>query len=164
MLTRFIPVLNKIKMLRAHAQLLWHAFKNPLTPAWIKGFMIGVVAYLLSPIDLIPDVLLILGLTDDLVVVSAAMWFLSKVIPERVRQTLPPETRAKLEGTTFPAKESGKTGAKTPTKPPTDPAKAKRLKIFGLGLLALVLIAAVASHPAVQEQLSAISPLFSPSE
>ena len=50
--------------------MLWHAFRHADTPKWIKGFMLAVVVYLFSPIDLIPDFLVLFGITDDLVVIT----------------------------------------------------------------------------------------------
>lgn len=85
MISRFLPILSKLKALRRHGRLMWLAFRDPITPLWIKLAMVGVLAYLISPIDLVPDVLVILGIVDDLVVVSLAMWILGKFIPEEVR-------------------------------------------------------------------------------
>lgn len=151
MFTRFFPILTKLKALKNHGRLLWHAFRHADTPKWIKGFMLATVAYLFSPIDLIPDFLVILGLTDDLVVVSAAMWFLGKVIPERVKNSLPRE-------------EADSHKPATPTKPakpapPAGPIKTSPLKPFGLVLLVGLLIAALASHPWVQAQFANIGAL-----
>lgn len=50
--------------------------------------MVGVVAYLISPVDLVPDPILILGWTDDLVVITVAMWLLGKAIPADVRMDI----------------------------------------------------------------------------
>ena len=44
---------------------LWEAFKSPDTPASLKALIIGGLIYMVSPIDLIPDVIPVLGLTDD---------------------------------------------------------------------------------------------------
>lgn len=44
---------------------LWVAFKSPNTPAAVKAMIIGGLIYMVSPIDLIPDFVPILGLTDD---------------------------------------------------------------------------------------------------
>lgn len=57
--------------------------------------MVGVVAYLISPIDLVPDLLVILGITDDLVVVTLAMWILGKFIPQAVKDKAALENAAK---------------------------------------------------------------------
>ncbi|GLR26896.1 MULTISPECIES: YkvA family protein [Limnobacter] len=69
---------------------MWKAFVHAKTPLWIKLCMVGVVAYLISPVDLVPDPILILGWTDDLVVITVAMWLLGKAIP--------PEVKAEIEG------------------------------------------------------------------
>lgn len=44
---------------------LWNAFNSPETPKKTKALIIGGLIYMISPIDLIPDVIPILGLTDD---------------------------------------------------------------------------------------------------
>lgn len=152
MFTRFFPILGKLKALKTHGRLMWHAFRHADTPKWIKGVMLATVAYLFSPIDLIPDFLVILGWTDDLVVVTASMWFLGKVIPETVKNSLPmPATQAN-KGTpakTAPLREQAAT-----------PVKTNPLKPFGLVLLSGLLLAAVASHPWVQAQFASIGAFF----
>lgn len=144
MFTKFVPILAKLKALKTHGRLMWHAFKHADTPKWIKGFMLAVVVYLFSPIDIVPDVILLLGLTDDLVVVSAAMWFLGKTIPEHVRNSLETEADADVK-TNTPAP----TSKATLTQPP---AKRSVLKPVGYAIVGIVLIAAAASHPWVQAQ------------
>lgn len=49
---------------------LWNAFNSPETPSKIKALIIGGLIYMISPIDLIPDVIPILGLTDDATVLA----------------------------------------------------------------------------------------------
>ena len=44
---------------------LWDAFNSPETPLSVKALIIGGLIYMVSPLDLIPDVIPILGLTDD---------------------------------------------------------------------------------------------------
>ena len=44
---------------------LWNAFNSPDTPTKTKALIIGGLIYMISPIDLIPDIIPILGLTDD---------------------------------------------------------------------------------------------------
>ena len=151
MFTRFFPILTKLKALKTHGRMLWHAFRHADTPKWIKGFMLAVVVYLFSPIDLIPDFLVILGITDDLVVISAAMWFLGKVIPERVKNSLPmPEN---VQTTQQPVQQAR-------PKSIAQPVKKSPLKPLGLVLLAAVLVAALASHPWVHGQFEAIGAFF----
>lgn len=155
MFTRFFPILTKLKALKTHGRMLWHAFRHADTPKWIKGFMLAVVVYLFSPIDLIPDFLVLFGITDDLVVISAAMWFLGKVVPERVKNSLPMEEAH----TNKPASQATPPAPVKTTKP-AGPIKTSPLKPFGLVLLVGLLIAALASHPWVQAQFSSIGAFF----
>ncbi len=151
MFTRFFPILTKLKALKTHGRMLWHAFRHADTPKWIKGFMLAVVAYLFSPIDMIPDFLVLFGITDDLVVISAAMWFLGKVVPERVKNSLPmPEN---VQNTQQPVPQSR-------SKSIAPPVKKNRLKPLGLLLLAALLVAALASHPWVHTQFQSIGAFF----
>ena len=72
-------------VVRGDARLLWHALRHPRAPRWLKLGVLGIVLYLLSPVDLIPDVLPMLGVVDDLVLVPLAIrWLLSR-LPADVR-------------------------------------------------------------------------------
>ncbi|MEL6926728.1 MAG: YkvA family protein [Bacteroidota bacterium] len=48
------------------ALLLFYAYRRNDTPAWAKNIVIGVLGYLISPIDMLPDLTPIIGYTDDL--------------------------------------------------------------------------------------------------
>ena len=69
-------------MLRdAHA--LWLAARDPRTPLPARLVAALVAAYALSPIDLIPDVLPVIGVVDDLIVVPLAIrWLLARLPAE----------------------------------------------------------------------------------
>lgn len=70
----------RIILFRKEAVTLFHAFREPRTPLYLKLAMIGVVLYVLSPIDLIPDVLPMLGIVDDVMLVGIAVsWIVSKL-------------------------------------------------------------------------------------
>ncbi|HHY48549.1 MAG TPA: DUF1232 domain-containing protein [Alphaproteobacteria bacterium] len=60
---------------------LWRAFRNPKTPLWLKAAMVGVVVYLVSPFDLIPDFLLLPGIVDDLVLVPLLLSWIARHLP-----------------------------------------------------------------------------------
>jgi uncharacterized membrane protein YkvA (DUF1232 family) len=64
---------------------LWRAFLAPGTPWRLKALMLLVPAYLLSPIDLIPDVIPLLGWLDDLVVVPMLVGFIVKLLPQEAK-------------------------------------------------------------------------------
>lgn len=61
--------------------MLWLAARDPRTP-WQAKLLAGVVAaYALSPIDLIPDFIPVLGYLDDLILVPVGIWLTVKLIP-----------------------------------------------------------------------------------
>jgi len=72
-------------LVRGDARLLWHALRHPRAPRWLKLGVLGIVLYLLSPVDLIPDVLPVLGVLDDLVLVPLAIRWLLARLPADVR-------------------------------------------------------------------------------
>ena len=64
---------------------LWFALGHPQAPGWLKGGAAAVVLYLVSPIDLIPDVLPVIGVLDDLIIVPMALRWLLARLPEHIR-------------------------------------------------------------------------------
>lgn len=48
------------------ALLLYHSYRKPDTPGWAKRVVVGSFAYLLAPIDALPDLTPFIGFTDDL--------------------------------------------------------------------------------------------------
>lgn len=57
------------------------AVRDPRVPWYAKAVGVCVVAYALSPIDLIPDFIPVLGLIDDLVLVSLGLLLIVRLIP-----------------------------------------------------------------------------------
>lgn len=70
--------------LRKNILTLWFALKNPQTPLHAKALAFVTVAYALSPIDLIPDFIPVLGLLDDVILVPVLIWLAVKLIPKNV--------------------------------------------------------------------------------
>ncbi|MDB5885427.1 MAG: hypothetical protein JWR74_1598 [Polaromonas sp.] len=70
-------------VVRGDARLLWFALRHPASPGWLKWGTALIALYLFSPIDLIPDVLPVIGMVDDLVLVPLAIrWLLNRLPPE----------------------------------------------------------------------------------
>lgn len=70
--------------LKSEAQVLIIAYKDSRTPIMAK-LLIGItVGYLLSPVDLIPDFIPVLGLLDDLIIVPALIALSIKLIPSAI--------------------------------------------------------------------------------
>jgi uncharacterized membrane protein YkvA (DUF1232 family) len=84
MLGKFNKLKEKVRLLKSEIQVLSIAYSDPRTP-WTAKFLIGItVGYLLSPIDLIPDFIPILGILDDLILVPLLITASIKLIPEIV--------------------------------------------------------------------------------
>jgi uncharacterized membrane protein YkvA (DUF1232 family) len=60
------------------------ASRDPATPLLAKLLALATVAYALSPVDLIPDFIPVLGYLDDLFVVPIGVWFCLRLIPKEV--------------------------------------------------------------------------------
>lgn len=63
---------------------LWFAGKHPRTPWHAKALGAFVVAYALSPIDLIPDFIPVLGYLDDVILLPALIWAAMRMLPPDV--------------------------------------------------------------------------------
>jgi uncharacterized membrane protein YkvA (DUF1232 family) len=60
---------------------LWLAARDPRVPWYAKAMAGAVAAYALSPIDLIPDFIPVLGYLDDLIIVPAGILLTVRMIP-----------------------------------------------------------------------------------
>lgn len=63
---------------------LWFAGKHSGTPWYAKALGVFVVAYALSPIDLIPDFIPVLGYVDDVLLLPGLIWLTIKLLPPDV--------------------------------------------------------------------------------
>ena len=67
-------------LVRGDARRLWFALRHPAAPGWLKAATALLVLYLLSPLDLVPDTLPIIGVVDDLILLPMAVhWLLSRL-------------------------------------------------------------------------------------
>ena len=60
---------------------LWFASKHPRTPWQAKALSLFVVGYALSPIDLIPDFIPVIGYLDDAVLLPGLIWLAVRMLP-----------------------------------------------------------------------------------
>ena len=67
--------------IRIDAHAMWLAARDRRTPWYARGFGLIIAAYALSPIDLIPDFIPILGLIDDAIIIPAGIWLFLKMLP-----------------------------------------------------------------------------------
>ena len=71
-------------LLRGDARQLWAALRHPAAPGWLKLGTALIALYLLSPVDLLPDWLPLIGVVDDLVLVPLAVRWLLQRLPAEV--------------------------------------------------------------------------------
>src|SRR4030042_1747603 len=83
-----MTVLTKLKQraryLKAETFVLYLAARDSRTPWHAKLLVAGIVAYALSPIDLIPDFVPVLGYVDDLIVIPMGIALAIKLVPHSV--------------------------------------------------------------------------------
>ncbi|MEX1376204.1 MAG: DUF1232 domain-containing protein [Eubacteriales bacterium] len=81
-------MLNKIKTkakeLKSNVLALYLASRHPCTPLFAKILTGLIVAYALSPIDLIPDFIPVLGLLDDIILLPLGIYIAIRMIPNDV--------------------------------------------------------------------------------
>ena len=82
-------VLKRLSLLwsvvRGDARLLWRAVRHPQAPGWLKPAALALVAYLIWPVDLIPDFIPFVGVMDDIVLIPLAIRFLLDRLPGPLR-------------------------------------------------------------------------------
>ena len=74
-----------LKMFREDLLVMMVAIKDPRTPLVIKGAFLAGLLYCISPIDIIPDAVPLLGMVDDAAVLPAAVFGLIRLLPPAVR-------------------------------------------------------------------------------
>jgi uncharacterized membrane protein YkvA (DUF1232 family) len=74
------------RRVKRDAVTLWFARSHPGTPWAAKALGVFVVAYALSPIDLIPDFIPVLGYLDDVLLLPVLIWLTVRLIPPAVLQ------------------------------------------------------------------------------
>lgn len=72
------------RRIRRDVMTLWFARAHPDTPWYAKALVAAVVAYALSPIDLIPDFVPVLGYLDDAILLPALIWLAVRLLPPHV--------------------------------------------------------------------------------
>lgn len=75
---------DRAHALRIDAHAVWLAVRDPRTPFLAKLLGLVIAGYALSPIDLIPDFIPIIGLLDDAILIPAGLWLMLRMIPKDV--------------------------------------------------------------------------------
>src|SRR6267378_2682149 len=76
---------NWARVIKRDVHALHLAGRDPRVPWYAKALALVVAGYALSPIDLIPDFIPVLGYLDDLIIVPFGIWLVVRLIPEEIR-------------------------------------------------------------------------------
>ncbi len=72
---------NWAATLKREVMVLWFACRDPRTPWYARALAMLIVAYALSPIDLIPDFIPVLGYLDELILLPVGIYLVLKLVP-----------------------------------------------------------------------------------
>ena len=72
------------KRLKHQTMVVYYAARDPRTPWFVRLLALAVAAYALSPIDLIPDFIPVLGYLDDLIIVPLGLALVVRLMPADV--------------------------------------------------------------------------------
>jgi len=86
----------RARQLLAEVYALYLAYRDPRVPWYAKAVAACVVGYALSPIDLIPDFIPVLGYLDDLVLIPLGIALVLRMIPPAVMDECRARARAEL--------------------------------------------------------------------
>lgn len=82
---------QRVKKLNSEIRALIVAYTDPRVPWYARLFMAAVIGYAISPIDLIPDFIPVLGYLDDLIILPLGIYLAIRMIPQDIMN----ECRAK---------------------------------------------------------------------
>jgi uncharacterized membrane protein YkvA (DUF1232 family) len=83
---RYLRLARLVVRLPTYARIVWGMMRDPRTPLGLKAILAAALAYVVMPVDLIPDAIPILGQADDLTVLLLTL--------DLFIQNAPPEVRA----------------------------------------------------------------------
>jgi uncharacterized membrane protein YkvA (DUF1232 family) len=82
---RYLRMARLVVKLPTYARLVWGILRDPRTPIGLKGMLAAALAYVVLPVDLIPDAIPIIGQADDLTVLLLVLDLFIQNAPAEVR-------------------------------------------------------------------------------
>ncbi|MDB5711349.1 MAG: rane protein [Sphingomonas bacterium] len=76
-----VPPPSLVRRLAVEAHAVWLATRDPRTPLGVRAVGWLIAGYALSPIDLIPDFIPVLGLVDDMLLIPLGIWLFERLLP-----------------------------------------------------------------------------------
>src|SRR3712207_7608978 len=81
--SRFLRMGRLVVKLPTYARIVWGIVRDPRTPIGLKAMLAAALAYVVLPVDLVPDAIPILGQADDLTVLLLVLdLFIQNAPPE----------------------------------------------------------------------------------
>ncbi|MET0281526.1 MAG: DUF1232 domain-containing protein [Steroidobacteraceae bacterium] len=72
------------RRIKGDVMAIYFAARDPGTPMHLRIMALAMAAYAISPIDLIPDFIPVLGYLDDLLLLPIGIWVLARLLPPEV--------------------------------------------------------------------------------
>jgi uncharacterized membrane protein YkvA (DUF1232 family) len=88
---------NRARALKRDTYALYFAARHPRTPWYAKVLAAAVVTYALSPFDLIPDFIPVLGYLDDLIIVPLGIALVLRLVPDDVMADCREQAQLRME-------------------------------------------------------------------
>jgi uncharacterized membrane protein YkvA (DUF1232 family) len=83
--TRYLRLARIIVKLPTYARIVWGLLRDPRTPIGLKGMLAAALAYVVMPVDVVPDAIPIIGHADDLTVLLLVLDLFIQNAPAEVR-------------------------------------------------------------------------------
>jgi uncharacterized membrane protein YkvA (DUF1232 family) len=82
---RYLRLARIVLRLPTYARIVWGLMRDPRTPVGLKGMLVAALAYVVVPVDLVPDAIPIIGHADDLTVLLLVLDLFLQNAPAEVR-------------------------------------------------------------------------------
>ena len=107
--------LNRLPMARRSVA-MYFCMLDPKTPVWVKATVGAALAYFVLPLDAIPDLLPLVGLSDDASVLAAALTAVSAYVTTAHRERPAPGWPTSTSSTPSPTPRRGSEGQRAPAR------------------------------------------------
>ena len=104
-------VRGKGREIKSNIFLLYRGLGDPRMPFHVKILAFLIVAYIISPIDIIPDFIPILGLLDEVILVPIFLSYTVRLIPIEIRQEYEQQETGEIEDKQIEDKRLSRVGS-----------------------------------------------------
>lgn len=91
----------KARQLKNVLYMLYLASRDPRVPLYVKILLLVIIAYALSPVDIVPDFIPVLGYVDDLIILPLGIYLVLKLIPSEIKEEYREQAGTRLPGSSL---------------------------------------------------------------